>query len=111
MRPPSISASGRRWRLQRRPSRMRRGYVADKRWLKAGLGHRFEAGSELDQRTLAERRAEKTDAHGHPEHIGRGHVDNRVSRSAGQSGASEDEVVGKDQIGGPPRTVGWRYHR
>jgi len=112
VRPQAVVLLGRcRLAPERRAGCVRRLHVSGEGWLKARVGHRLEAGGQLDERRLAERRPQEADSHRHPQHLGRRHLHDRVPRWAGQPRAGEEEVVGEDQIGGPAGAVGGRHHR
>ena len=66
---------------------------------------------ELDQRRLAERRAEEADAQRHAEHHARRHLHDGISGRCRQSGRAEDEVVAVEQVGRPRGVVRRRDHR
>src|SRR4051812_9869188 len=69
--------------------------------LRAHLRGRFVAGSELDQRPLAERAAEEADAEGNAEDHARGDLDDGIAAGRRDAGGAEDEVVAEDEVGGP----------
>src|SRR5713226_4732777 len=72
----------------------------------ARLGYVLEAGCQLDERGLAESRAEEADSHGKTEEVSQGHIDDGIAPDRGEVRSSKEETVAEDQVCGPGRRAG-----
>src|SRR5215469_16309084 len=113
--------NGPRWADECRSGSEHLGYVTDKRWLEAHVGHGFKAGRERDQGRLTEGGSDEADAQrqsgivrprrSQSEHLGRRYVDDGISGWAGDTRAGEQEVVGENQVCCPRWAISRRDQR
>src|ERR1700694_563911 len=77
----------------------------------AHVGSRLEPRGELDERRLADRRAEETDAHWHAKRHARRHLHDGIPFRGRQARGPVDEVIAVEQVGGPGGVVGSADYR